>query len=508
MIAAALLVLAVLAWLPFGAALSELLVDPAAMLTAATSPRVLGLMGSTVLLGLCVALGSCLVGVPVGRLLANHRGGLAGTVALLLPLPLVLPPWMTGVAWTRLFDLSGLWGASFLLTASLWPLVALFALRGFRAAARAGDAARLLRPDGAAAWWGVELPLALPSILSGALLVFVFAVTDFAAVDYLSFADPEPFVVLASEIFQRWARLESSGGAAAVSLAAVLPTLLALAGVLWLERRHEGRQRGTAAAARRAAPPTAASRGALGVVLAVLLLPVGVLATWSAAAPAPLEALSAARDSALASVSAALGAGALVAVAGVLVARATLVAPRRWGALLLGGALLPLAAPGVMFAVGEVRIWNHPANPLADLVHPSPALLVLALAGRYLPLGVLAARALLVRQDEGPLEAARLTGRSPLTVFRAVMLPLMAPALALSLTLGYLLSMRELDMIVLVPAGSATLAHRIFSMVHIASDDVTAVLCLALLVLALVPALAARLLGLTGVGCGPDDTLG
>ena len=58
-------------------------------------------------------------------------------------------------------------------------------------------------------------------------------------------------------------------------------------------------------------------------------------------------------------------------------------------------------------------------------------------------------------------------------------------------------------MVVLVPAGSRTLAHVIFSMVHIGSDSVTAVLCLTLFALVLVPAVVGRLLGVPGVDCRP-----
>lgn len=506
MTVAALALLAVLAWLPFGAALAELFTDPGALWTTVSSARVLGLLGSTVALGLSTATFACVLGVPVGRLLARSSGRSARLVAWLLPLPLVLPPWMAGVAWTTWLPLRGFLGATFLLGICLWPLVALFASRGFRAAGRAADAAQLATGSRASACLRVELPLALPSILSGALLVFVFAVTDFAAVDYLSFFDPEPFVVLSSEIFQRWARLEDGGQAAAVSLAAIVPTLLALAAVLWAERRHEGRFAGVARTSGR--PRTGGPAGALALLLVAgfILAPVAVLLSWGIAARDPLASLTAARDAALTSVGCALAAGAIIAVVGALVARLTLTI--RGGGWLLGSAMLPLAAPGVMFAVGEVRLWNHPSNPLADAVYPSSVLLVLTLAGRYLPLGVLAARTLLLRLDEGPLAAARLSGRPRWRQLLSVHLPLMAPATGLALGLGYLLSMRELDMVVLVPAGSATLAHRIFAMVHIASDDVTAVLCLALLGLALVPAAAGRLLGLPGVACGSDDSLG
>lgn len=494
MIVLALLLLLLLAWLPFGAALAELVAEPGSLLAVAFSPRVLGLLGSSVALGVAVALASALIGVPVGRALARSKGWQAALTAALLPLPLVLPPWMTGVAVTRWLPLRGFWGATLLLTLSLWPIVAFFALRGFRAAARPSTAARVLGASRPSAALRVELPLALPSILSGALLVFVFSMTDFAAVDYLSFQDPQPFVVLASEIFQRWARLESSGHAAAVSLAAVLPTLLALLGVLAIESRHAGHGRGLGSTPE---PPTALrGAGRLGLLLTVALLagPALVLLRWAALSQAPGEALDAARESAGVSLGVSLAAALIVAVGGVLVARATLVARGRLGTLLLGAALLPLAAPGVMFAVGQIRVWNHPANPLSDLVYPSNALLVITLAGRFLPMGVLAGRALLVRLDPSPFVAARLTGRPAWRVFLSVDLPMLAPAATLAATLGYLLSMRELDMVVLVPAGSGTLAHRIFSMVHIASDDVTAVLCLLLLALATVPALALRLL--------------
>ena len=113
---------------------------------------------------------------------------------MLLPLPFVLPSWMAGMAWAKHVTLSRFWGATALLVAALWPIVTLFALRGLRLAGPAGDAARLARGR-IASLLRVELPLAAPSILSGALLAFVFAVTDFGVVDFLSFNVPEPFTV-------------------------------------------------------------------------------------------------------------------------------------------------------------------------------------------------------------------------------------------------------------------------------------------------------------------------
>ncbi|HTE06476.1 MAG TPA: hypothetical protein VK824_09790, partial [Planctomycetota bacterium] len=299
--------------------------------------------------------------------------------------------------------------------------------------------------------------------------------------------------------------LESAPTAAVVSLPALLLGGMALAGVLALEARHRGRARGLPAGPGTARRGSAAGTAGLLAVTAVVLLPLGVLCVWASRHPDPLATLGDPDivHDALRSVMVAAGAGLAVAVFGVAAARASLRLSARGESLLLLLALLPLAAPGVLFAVGEIQLWNAPWNPLADSIYRSPLLLVMATAGRFLCLGLLAARALLARQDPGPLEAARLSGRSWPVRWARIELPLLAPAIGLACALGYLFSLRELDIPSLVPAGNATLVRRIYGLVHISSDDQTALLSLLLVALVLVPLVAARLLGVPGVDCGP-----
>ena len=489
---------------PVLAALGGLVEQPSALIDVLGSGRTWSLWAGTMALGLATAGCCAALGVPVARCLARRGGGLAATLATLLPLPLILPPWVAGVSWTRLVTLNGFWGSTLLLSLSLWPLVALFALRGFRAHATAIDAARLDRGRGAA-FRAVDLPLAGPSILAGMLLVFVFSITDFGVVDFLSFYDPQPFTVLSSEIFQQWSRMDRAAEAAAVSLPTIAPALLALWLVLRLERRHEGRLRGRGDDRPDAVPGRAAGSVGLLAVLLLMLAPLLVLITWTLRGGREAWATAwtaSTRDSALVSVGTSLGAGLIVALLGVAVARVSL-RHRRLALPVLALALLPLAAPSVMLGMGEVRFWNAPWNPLSDAVYLSPWLLVLATSGRFVALGALAARALLLRQDPTPDEAAALVPRPAWQRWLAVSLPRRMPALGLALALGYLLSMRELELVVTTPAGSDTLTHRIFSMVHIGSDEVTAALCLALVALVIVPAAVARLLGVPGVDCGP-----
>ncbi len=494
----AVLLLAVAPVLAIGASLFD---APAGTWELLFSARVGRLTLATAGLGLGTAAAAALVGLPVAFALHRRRDLLARLTSSLLPLPLILPPWMAGLALAGSVRLSGWGGAVALLGAALWPIVTLFALRGLSAAAAAGESARLLA-GARAARRSVEWPLALPSTAAGLALVFIFAVTDFGVVDFLSFNVPEPFTVLSSEIFAKWQRMGSAVDAAAVSLPALALGLAALAALLWAERRHAGLARGNPVRVPAARAPGPAGRLSLALLLAVMLAPLVVLAMWAARAPAALDVLSGSADEALASAGAAAGAGLAIALLGTALARLSLRLGPRAEALLLALALLPLAAPGVLYAVGVLRLWHLPGNPFDETLYRSPALLMAALAGRSLSLGVLAARALLARADPSPFEAGRLSGRAAPLRWAAVDLPLLAPALGLSFALGYLLSLRDLDLVTLLPAGNATLLHQIYALVHISSDALTALLCLLLAALALLPAAAALLLGVAAPRAG------
>lgn len=488
-----LLGLALLGLAPFAAALTSVWGEGGLVADTLAQPRLWRLLGGTVALGVATAGASALLGVPVAVWTVRRAGRLPALAAALVPLPLIVPPWILGVVWSRSVTMSGFGGATFLLTAALWPIVALFAMRGLRAAGTAGDAARLARGP-RAALWRVELPLAWPSIASGMLLVFLFAITDFAIVDFLSFYDPEPFLVLSNEIFQKWARLHNAPQAAAVSLPAIAPSLVALGVLLRLERRQQGRYVGVREGGGAVRPLGVVGTLGLLVVTATTCMPPAVLVAWASRGDDLLGVARSAAPEMLNTAEMGVQSGLVIALLGVATARLGL----RWGgwreALLLGAALVPLAAPGVMFGVGQIRLWNHPANPLSDVMYSSPFLLVLATSGRFLPLGVLAARAWLVRQDTSPSDAARLSRRTPLVRWLRVELPRLAPAVGLAATLGYLFTVRELDLITTIPAGTSTLSQKIFGFVHISSDTMTATLCVMLISLGLVPAVAARLL--------------
>jgi iron(III) transport system permease protein len=156
--------------------------------------------------------------------------------------------------------------------------------------------------------------------------------------------------------------------------------------------------------------------------------------------------------------------------------------------------VLPLAVPAVLLAIGFVHAFNAPA--LASLYaasfdfYDSSAVLVTAYAARFLPFGVLTLSSAVRRIPQELEEAAVLSGRSALARGLRIHLPLLLPAAASAACLLFVLSLRELDTAVVLPAGNETIVRRLSNVVHFGGEDVGGALALLLVASAvLVPLL-------------------
>ena len=155
----------------------------------------LKLTGITSLISVSVAL---LLGTPLAWLLARRSFPGQHLVEILIDLPLVLPPVVAGVALLMAFGRNGLLGSDLRLlgleipfTTTAVVMAQLFvsvpfyvrgALLGFRLVALDVEEAAAI--DGASTWdtfRHVTLPLALPGIISGAILCWARAVSEFGA---------------------------------------------------------------------------------------------------------------------------------------------------------------------------------------------------------------------------------------------------------------------------------------------------------------------------------------
>ena len=455
-------------------------------LAAWTSGATVVPLARTLLLGVSVATASAVLGTALAWLVA--RTDLPGrrTARLLLPLPLVMPSFIAAFALVAAFAPGGLlagllepvgverlpafegfWGALYVLTLFTYPYVYLpVAARLGQLPASLEESARLLGRGPATVFRTVVAPQAAGAVWAGTLLVFLYTISDFGAVQLLRYQTLTSSIY-ASRVFDR-------SGALAQSL---LLGLLAVAVVAAERSATRGAGPGRlAAGARSLRVPLGRWRAAAvalvaGVVSLALVAPVGVLAFWAVRGLAAGStragalvtdagelALPAAHTAAMAVLAALVAVAAVLPVAYLTVRHASRLAGAA-NAVIVGG----FALPGLVVALA-IAFWTLQTPwPLAAL-YQTEALLVFAYVVHFgsqaLRAGQVAVASVPSRLDD----AARTLGASRLRRLRTVDLPLATPGLLAGAGLVLLSTMKELPAtLLLAPPGFETLATRIWN---------------------------------------------
>jgi iron(III) transport system permease protein len=461
--------------------------EAGAVVAAWASAATLGPLARTLLLGVSVAAAAAVLGTALAWLVA--RTDLPGRrlARLLLPLPLVMPSFIAAFALLAAFAPGGLlagpleplgverlpafegfWGALYVLTLFTYPYVYLpVAARLGQLPASLEESARLLGRGPAAVFRTVVAPQTAGAVLAGTLLVFLYTISDFGAVQLLRY-ETLTSSIYASRVFDRTAALAQSLLLGLLAVAVVAAERSATGGGGPPGRLATGRRSLRVPLGPWRAPAMALVAGVVGLAL---VAPVGVLAFWAVrgllagstrpgalVADAGALAVPAGHTAALAVVAA------LVAVAAVL---PLAYLPVRHPSRLAGGANAVVvggfALPGLVVALA-LAFWTLQAPwPLAAL-YQTQALLVFAylvhFGSQALRAGQVAVAAVPGRLDD----AARTLGAGRLRRLRTVELPLAAPGLLAGAGLVLLSTMKELPAtLLLAPPGFETLATRIWN---------------------------------------------
>jgi iron(III) transport system permease protein len=492
LVVAAALVFALLGIAPI--VLMVLRIGPADLATI-LSERTWTLLGRTLVVGGGSAGVALFLGLPFGFLVARTDVPGAAPLRALGVVPLLAPPLVLAMTVTVATGIRGGPAIVLVLGLATFPLVALFTGRALeRIDARQEEAARLAGGLGAVV--RIVLPLALPSAAAAACFAFVLAINDFAVPDYVS-SIGRKYPVYADEVFASWRSAKETGRAVASALPIVALTWFALLPALFLARRTP---RVALGGDFRAGERIALGRWripALLFVLAVLALavalPLGRL-LWEAAGGsrgASLAGLQASfaralelarsnlRSSLVYAAAAALACVPLALVLGHALARS-----RRGAAIASLFVLLPISVPAILFGIGSIGLWNHAATAA---VYDSGAMAVVLFAGRFAPFAVLALAAGTAMLDPRLEEAAQLAGAGPLRRLVRIVAPALMPALVGGAILVFVLSLRELDAAILVPAANHTVLFRLYNAVHFGRDDFVAALALLVVFFVVLP---------------------
>lgn len=402
--------------------------------------------GYTLTVGGGAALLAMILGIPAGITLAHARSSLPRTLTIF---PLLLPPVLGAAAWmgARL-PLPGAIGCAVILGGLYWPVVAFLLESSLRRlpADQLEAAAIQLAPRttlGRIVW-----PHVRPALGAGALLVFLLAASEFTVPAL--FAVPTVSMTVYEELSAF--RTASAAWAALPLIALSLALAWRLRGVPMIPPSRPSRPLFDG-------PALNAARG-----MAVL--------TWlaTAVAPAIIFALRAAPSRKLTAMhlESILWSASVAGIAALgLVAWASL-SPRRsrlepfWLALLV--------LPGVVAGLGTLEIAKRTGT--LPWLGPSGALLVLALMARFAFAAWLPLREPVERAQ---VEAAELSGLSPLRIWWRIVAPAALPRAAAVALIVFVLALGELGPVVLLsPPGRLTTAQHLFNLMHYGYDGVVA----------------------------------
>ncbi|MCC7081785.1 MAG: iron ABC transporter permease [Burkholderiales bacterium] len=437
-------------------------------------------MVNSLWIGVLATVATTLVAAPMAFALA--RLPLAGKTALmaLSILPLVLPSFVGAYALLLLFGRAGIVtsglhalgipfgsiygtpGIVLVYVLTLYPFVLLPALAGFKAVdVSVEEASQNL---GASRWRSlrtVTVPIVMPAILSGALLVFIDTLENFG----VPFVLAEDMPILAVEAYKLFVGETDTNPGSAGVLGVLL--VASTAAVVMIQRRYLGRRR-FATGARRSPPLIPLSRGfralataycwtlvlaSLVPFFAVIVISFlefrGPVLHWHVSLDNYVElferSLRPLQNTLFLSTLAALGAALLGVPIGYVVTRAR----TRITALLDIVATMPFAVAGTVLGIGMIITFNSGWLVLTG----GWFILVLAYVVRKVPFSVRTSSAILHQIDPSLEEASINLGVSPAMTFLRLTVPLMLGGIVGGMVLTWVSAASELSSTVLLYSG-------------------------------------------------------
>jgi iron(III) transport system permease protein len=421
-----------------------------------------------------------------------------------LAAPVLLPPYVVALAWTYLGSSHHLFSTW---TYSLPAAIVVLSLIYYPLSMLATEVA-LRRIDGRleeAAWLTapprlvlrrISVPLAAPSVLAAALVIFVLSVSEFGVPALLRVR------VYTTEVFTAFAALYDFSRAMllAVPLLALCLIVAIVAVALAAERLVSTRRSSGTRPPLLVGWQRPAEAAAVVTVAIALGIPLMVLVREALGA----ESLRAVLDGSGRAIAnslllATIGATAVVGLA-LWLGYARARAHGRLGQLADVLFVVAFAVPSTIVGVGLIGLWNRP-GPVGTL-YGTDVMFILGYLARFVPVAALTIAAATRYVPVSHEEAAAVSGAGWLRTVTRIVVPQIRLGLLTAWVIAFILAFGELGVSILIaPPGEATLPIRIYTIIantppsHLATLAVlqTAVILSPLAVLALaVPVREAR----------------
>ena len=417
---------------------------------------------------------------------------LKGTMKVLFLVPFMLPSFIGALAWKMLlspragyinrffmdvigfsgpvFDIYSFTGIMAVETMYLFPFVFIQVCGALeRMDPTLEESARISGAGLFAITRKITIPLVLPSILSGALLIMLYSMAHFGTVAVLGieigiFNIP---TLIYEKIHQ------SAGSFASIRTGTVLATILVVTAalIMYVQNRVLSRGRYQIIAGKSFRPLEIKLRGlrvpilclCIGYIAFTILLPaitiflVGGLKTYGLPFTAENMTLKnytyilfdwkLTRDAIWNSVSLGLAAALITMFAGVMISYVIVKMKVRGKGILEFLGMLPFSVPGSVIALGVILTWS---GKFGINIYNTVWIILVAYIARYMAFSLKANSAALEQVHDSLVEAARASGASMGQALRDILLPLVRPGMLAAFFLIFLPALRELTVSVLL----------------------------------------------------------
>jgi len=315
----------------------------------------------------------------------------------------------------------------------------------------------------------ITIPLVMPSILSGALLIMLYSMAHFGTVAVLGIETG--IYNIPTLIYEKIH--QSAGSFDSIRTATVLATVLVItaAAILWLQNRVLNKGRYQIIAGKSFRPSELKLRGlripilifclayiALTIVLpTVTIFMVGGLKTYGL--PFALENMTwdnythilfewdLTRDSIWNSITLGLASALVTMFAGVIISYVIVKMKVRGKGMLEFLGMLPFSVPGSVIALGVILAWS---GKFGVSLYNTVWIILIAYIARYMAFSLKANSAALEQVHDSLVEAARASGATMAQALRDIVIPLVRPGMVAAFFLIFLPALRELTVSVLL----------------------------------------------------------
>jgi len=453
---------------------------------------------------------SSLAGVPAGFFLAKVRLPFKNIFRMCFFAPLIIPSYITGIAWANLLGKTGflntllsrglplspegvsgfiysIYGAAFVLSINLFPVVMLvveYALKSLNPRLEegglvvVGSAFQVIRR--------ITLPLIAPAILSGMMIVFVLSLSEFGIPSLLQVN------VLTTRIFTEFSAFYNEKAATAIAFPLIAITL-----VLIIIERVYLREKSFEVLGKKA------SCGGIiydvqwllasGVIFCTLVLIIGVIIplatlfihaqTVSAYHNAFLLAKNSIVNSLLFG---AIGATFLTCVGFFL---GYLSEKIRSGLKNNAASFIWIffAVPATVIGVGLIRLYNRPEG-ICQFIYGSLWIVIIGYIARFLPLSSRIMANYFKQIPDSMEEAGTVIGASWFRIVGKILMPLQGYGIVATWLICFLFCIGELGTTILVyPPGHETLPIALFTVMANSPVDVVSAMSILIVGMTLLP---------------------